>query len=414
MKKIIGILLVLCICFGMCACGGDNKTDKENNSSNQSTPSSKVEQSSDPTDPTVYAETVFAPARKYSKNAVSQKRTLSNTVYKLTKNKKLNVLYYGGSVTVGVGSTSGNSWAKKSEQWLKETYPDAEITCTNSAIGGTGVYYGNMRADSAVFAHKPDLLFIEFALNDKYEGFYYAQSAYYLEMLIKRVNKELPQTDIVILFSTDKGKMGEKYENMAAYKDVADHYGIPCIDMGAELAKTVNADTGKWEDYIVDYAHPNDKGYAAYSTAVINGLKKLLSVDGKALKNHVMPKEDFIIGGINMNNRVVDHSEIKLGSGWESSKRNHHGFTTVMRPLEKDAIFTLEFEGNSFGMYLETEKGNTVIATIDGKEKKFVVSPDEEGENEKLLFDNLAPGKHKVEIQYKGTKRFYIYGIFIG
>ena len=29
MKKIIGILLVLCICFGMCACGGDNKTDKE-------------------------------------------------------------------------------------------------------------------------------------------------------------------------------------------------------------------------------------------------------------------------------------------------------------------------------------------------------------------------------------------------
>ena len=168
MKKIISLILVLCFVLSLCAC---TKTPAKPGDKNESSEESK---------PTVsYADEVFAPARTYSKNAVANKRTLSNTVYKLKTDKKLNVLYYGGSVTVGVGSSSGNSWAKKSEAWLKETYPDAEINCTNSAIGGTGVYYGNMRADSAVFAHKPDLLFVEFALNDKYENFYYAQSAYY-------------------------------------------------------------------------------------------------------------------------------------------------------------------------------------------------------------------------------------------
>ncbi|MBE6798137.1 MAG: hypothetical protein E7531_07405 [Ruminococcaceae bacterium] len=403
MKKTFSLILVLCFVLSLCACA---KTPAKPGEKNESSEESK---------PTVsYADEVFAPARTYSKNGVAKKRTLSNTVYKLKTDKKLNVLYYGGSVTVGVGSSGGNSWAKKSEAWLKETYPDAEINCTNSAIGGTGVYYGNMRADSAVFAHKPDLLFIEFALNDKYENFYYAQSAYYLEMLIKRVNKELPQTDIVILFSTDKGKMGEKYENMAAYKDVADHYGIPCIDMGAELKKAVDNGTGSWEDYIVDYAHPNDMGYAAYSTAVINGLKKLLAVEGKKPADHALPKEDFIVSGINMDYKLVDFNKIKVADTWEVGKRKYHSFTSLLRPLETGAKFTYEFEGKSIGVFMTTEKGNTVIATIDGKEKTYVVTPDAEGDNEKLIFDNLAEGTHKIEIEYKGTKRFYIYAMFVG
>ena len=63
---------------------------------------------------------------------------------------------------------------------------------------------------------------------------------------------------------------------------------------------------------------------------------------------------------------------------------------------------------------MSTEKGNTVIATIDGKEKTYVVTPDAEGDNEKLIFDNLAEGTHKIEIEYKGTKRFYIYAMFVG
>ncbi|MBO5726500.1 MAG: hypothetical protein J6S00_05520 [Clostridia bacterium] len=419
MKKIIGILLVLCICFGMCACGGDKATSSDNGTAGSSNPSASDNGSSEggsSSSGTVsgLAEQVFASARTYSKNGVATKRTLDNTVYKLKKNKKLNVLYFGGSVTSGVGSTGDNSWAKQSEKWLKETYPDAEINITNSAIGGTGVYYGVFRADSYVFAHKPDLIFIEFALNDAYEGFYYAQSAYYMEMLIKTINQKLPQTDVIILLTTDKGKVGEEYEEMAAHKAVAEHYGIPWIDLGAELAKTVKAGSGNWEDYILDWAHPNDKGYAAYSTAVINGLKSLLSVDGKALKNHTLPKEDFIVGGINMNYRVIAPKDLKVDSNWNVGSRKVHAFTSVMRPTVAGSTCTIEFEGNSFGMYIDCEKGNTVVATIDGKEKKTFVNPDDEGGNEKLIFDNLAPGKHQVEIKYNGTSKFYIYGIFIG
>ena len=412
MKKIISVLLILCLCFAFCACKGGKTPSGNSNTSTPSTsnpssndsssnnPSSNNTSTSDPSasTPTTsqpsgetdkYADKVFASARQFSKNAVAQKRTLDNTVYKLKNNKKLNVLYYGGSVTVGVGSTDGNSWAKLTEEWLKSTYPDAQITCTNSAIGGTGVYYA-------------------------YEDFDYSQSAYYLEMLIKRMNKQFPQTDIIVLLITDKGKMGKQFENADAHKAVANHYGIPCFDLGADLAKAVNDGKGTWEDYFTDYSHPSNKGYAVYTNTVIEGLKKLLAVEGKALKNHTMPKEDYVIGGINMNYKMLTADKVQMSEGWETGKRKLHSFPMLFRPTKSGAKITIEFEGNSFGLFMNTEKGNTVTATIDGKEKKIFVKADEEGANEKLIFDNLAAGKHKIELEYTGKARFYVYAVFIG
>ena len=109
MKKILSLILVLCFVLSLCACA---KTPAKPDDKNESSEESK---------PTVsYADEVFAPARTYSKNAVAKKRTLSNTVYKLKTDKKLNVLYYGGSVTVGVGSSGGNSWAKSRKLGLKK------------------------------------------------------------------------------------------------------------------------------------------------------------------------------------------------------------------------------------------------------------------------------------------------------
>lgn len=434
MKKIISILMILCICFAICACkGGETSSGTDNTSTPNSSlgqssdenkkpsssskveeSSSKVEESSKTSEPDRETITAFAPARKFSTKAVSQKRTLNNTAYKLNNNKKLNVLYYGGSVTAGVGGTAGNSWASRTEKWLKSTYPRAQINCTNKAVSGSCVYFGNFRADLDVIPYAPDLMFIEFAVNDSYEDLYYAQSAYYLEMLIKRVNTKFPQTDIIILLITDKGKVGEKFENNAAHKAVAEHYGIPCIDLGAELAKLVNSGAGKWEDYLSDYVHPNDKGYEMYANFITEKLKTMLAIDAKALKNHVMPEESYIVGGINMDCKTVTADKVKLNDGWKLENSNCKSYTTCISPKKQGSKITIEFEGTSFGMYLTTAKGNTVVATVDGKERKIFIKPDDEGEHERLVFDNLIKGKHKVEIESVSSGDVNIYAFFIG
>lgn len=406
MKKIISMVMALCLCFSICACG-EAQIEPNDKPKNESS-SSKV----DETDRD--SVTAFAPSRKYSQNPVTEKRTLNNTAYKLKNDKKLNVLYYGGSVTWGSSSTEGNSWASRITKWLKETYSDANINSTNAALGGTSVYFGCFRAETDLLPYKPDLLFIEFAVNDKYEGMLYSESAYYLEMLIKKVSAKYPQTDIVVLLITDKGKLGGKFENSDAHKAVADHYGIPCIDVGAALAKKIEKENGKWEDYIADYVHPNDAGHGEYASCIIDTIKPMLDVTAKTLKNHVMPTEDFVVGGINMNCKVLTAEDVKRNGGWKKGKEQVRKYTSYLYPSKRGDKLKIEFEGASFGVYLTTAKGNTVVATIDGKERDYIVMPDTEGEHEKLVFDNLTKGKHTVEIEYVSSNEFKIFAFFIG
>ena len=417
MKKFLCVSLALCICFVMCACGGDKATptdgDVSSGSSSQSSSNSSVSSVSSET--TITEADVFAADRTYSKKAVASKRTLANTVYKATNNKKLNVLYFGGSVTWGSSSTEGNSWASKTGQWLKSNYSDANITCVNAALGGTSAYFGAFRFETDVLPYKPDLMFIEFAVNDAYEGVNYSQSAYYLELLIKKINKQLPQTDVIIILITDKGKLGGEYDCGKAHKAVANHYGIPCIDVGAALAKVIKDEGSDWNDYIGDYVHPNDKGHAVYADAIIKNLKTLLSVEAKSLKNHTLPKEDYIVGGVDMDCKVITVDQLKNSGDWKVKSGTIRKYTSYLTPTKKGDKFTIEFEGTSFGMYITTPTGNTVVATIDGVKRVYVVKPDTlDGEHERLLFDNLKSGKHTVEIEYASYKEFKIFAFFIG
>ena len=57
---------------------------------------------------------------------------------------------------------------------LEKTYPEAHIKFHDAAIGGTPSKLGVFRMDRDVLPYKPDLIFIEFAVNDggKIKDFY--------------------------------------------------------------------------------------------------------------------------------------------------------------------------------------------------------------------------------------------------
>ncbi|MBQ9965060.1 MAG: SGNH/GDSL hydrolase family protein, partial [Clostridia bacterium] len=118
---------------------------------------------------------------------------LNNTYYQLKKANKLNIAYLGGSVTVGTsGDTSctfDDSWRAQTPNWFKSQYPSATITETNAGIGGTGSMYGayrviqDLKLQSAT--EKPDLVFIEFAANDRYDEYVNKTPDVYVESIIR-------------------------------------------------------------------------------------------------------------------------------------------------------------------------------------------------------------------------------------
>ena len=64
---------------------------------------------------------------------------LENTLYRLKKEGRLTIGYFGGSITEGAGASCADKcWRGLSAGWFPESFPYAEITKINAAIGGTG------------------------------------------------------------------------------------------------------------------------------------------------------------------------------------------------------------------------------------------------------------------------------------
>jgi acyl-CoA thioesterase-1 len=90
------------------------------------------------------------------------------------KNRSITLLFHGHSVPAGyfktpVVNTLG-AYPNQLLKRLKERYPYAVINILVTAIGGENSEQGAARFQTDVLSHKPDVLFIDYALNDRRIG----------------------------------------------------------------------------------------------------------------------------------------------------------------------------------------------------------------------------------------------------
>lgn len=200
---------------------------------------------------------------------------LENTLYKLKNENKLTLGFFDGSITEGAGAsdTEKTSWRGAVTDWFRERYPDHEINAIQGAIGGTGCEMGIFRLDRDLLSGKPDLVFIEFSVNDA--GTDYNEILTNAETILRKIYRADPHTDIVFIHTMTRGTAenlasGGEYVSRGAYSTVMHRYGIPQIDVGEALRTRVLSSGGVWDDWLPDAIHPNDAGYA-----VAIGFKKV-------------------------------------------------------------------------------------------------------------------------------------------
>ena len=401
MKKIISLILTVFIMLGLCACG-EPKGD------------------SGSTAPLATSDTAMAAARTYSDGQATP-LTLDNTYYKLTREKKLNVAYVGGSVTVGTGSSSTECWRAYTQEWFKQAFPQAEITETYAAIGATGTALAITRLEEDIIQHSPDLVFIEFSVNDKYKSRTYAQSAILLEGMIHKINRELPNTDIVVITVVDKDSIKNGSENARAHRDVALYNGITYMDM-TEPLETAMQSTGKdWDYYINDYVHPNKRGYRVLSDYITEKLDKMLKDSATrevALKPIVLPEKTFGSNPITQHKVIVatdltyDEEMWKAGRPMRSPAALGNDKLETIR-AQKGATLKLTFQGAVIMLVGDFQAGSRVRCQIDGGHMKMIGGSDDSGAV--ILYDNLDPNlQHTLAITVEGGGLCGIGKVFIG
>jgi lysophospholipase L1-like esterase len=146
----------------------------------------------------------------------------------------LRVAYLGGSITAQAG------WRPKSLALLQKTWPEARFSEINAAIGGTGSDLGVFRLSRDVLQHEPDLLFVEFAVNDGMAP--REQILRCMEGIVRQTRRERPDCDICFVYTITEALVGPLLDGRlpaaaAAMEEVADRYGLPTIHLGLEVAR---------------------------------------------------------------------------------------------------------------------------------------------------------------------------------
>lgn len=78
-----------------------------------------------------------------------------------TTSKKLKIAFLGGSIT-----GKDDCWRPQTMELFRRLYPHIAWEEINASVGGTGSDFGAFRLRHEVVVHNPDLIFVEFAVND--------------------------------------------------------------------------------------------------------------------------------------------------------------------------------------------------------------------------------------------------------
>ncbi|MCB1279361.1 SGNH/GDSL hydrolase family protein [Prosthecobacter sp.] len=310
-----------------------------------------------------------------------------------TPGAEVKIGYLGGSITAQSG------WRPKTLAYFQKTYPQAKFSEINAAIGGTGSDLGVFRLKQDVLDHKPDLMFVEFAVNDG--GAAPEQIFRCMEGIVRQTWKALPYCDICFVYTLTEALApamldGKFQRSASAMEKIADHYGIPTIHMAMEVAKLAKEGKLVWRAklpktdeekkalegkfvFAPDSVHPHpETGHELYLAAIVRSMEPIKAAS-KEPAAHTLGAP-FIATNYEQA-KLLPISKAALSPGFtlldpktdEFGKRWANRMTTLHKGSKPGETITFKFKGTRFSIYdiIGPDCGQ-VIVTLDDKPARIV------------------------------------------
>ena len=252
---------------------------------------------------------------------------------KARKGEELRVVFLGGSLTWGAQATNPlvTSYRALVEKWLIATYPKARIRFGDAAIGGTGSQLAAFRLDRDVLSRNPDLVFLDFTVNDDaYIVPDPGRLAAYESLVRRLVQAGIPVVQVILPIKIDVQANPPERPLDAKHKEIAAAYGLPVGD-AVTLAKQRVAKGETTPDLLWDLKedpiHPGDAGYALYAEAAWQAFEQAAKKNARCrLPEKMLHAETYMTV-----NRFRLSSFSSLPDGWQIGKphRNAIAFDFV-------------------------------------------------------------------------------------
>ena len=312
-----------------------------------------------------------------------QRDGLPNVFHKIASQRQVRIGYIGGSITE---ATEG--WRDLTFCWFRLKFPQTAFYQVNAAIGGTGSNLGVFRMEHDVFTGKPDLLFVEFAINDAGETRENILKS--MEGLIRKTWAAFPRTDICFVYTTAEKECidlvnGRPLLSSEAMEELAEYYGIPSINVGIEIARLYSqgrlvlcAAPSENEHIIVfteDHTHPlSESGHPLYANVVVKYLEKMSKKGYKAY--HELPTP--YVPDNWQDAKMIDVSQTELIGNWTMLVKDSpvaqqfKQFMPSIYQAKPGAMMLFKFKGRGIGIYDCIGPGTgTIEITIDGQKEEI-------------------------------------------
>lgn len=300
-------------------------------------------------------------------------------------------------------------------RWLVERFPGVRFVEENAAIGATGSELGVFRAQRDLVARNCDLVFVEFAVND---GQCPAQRRFHTREGLLRQLLAGQGRDIVLVYTFGQDmyqdmSQGRVPQSIADFEELGKHYDIGSSWMGLYALREVQAGRMRWEEWLPDGLHPQQRGSLSYGQCVSQFLERELggsqaptptavavSAEPDALPEPLHP-------GHWQGARMVPLDSLQCFGSWRL--RRWAGLSWIDQILETSAVgdrLQFEFSGRVLAMGFDFGKTSAEFRyrLDDGdwvdevRERPDWVGP-EGWYRISILAEDLGPGPHRCELE---------------
>ena len=314
----------------------------------------------------------------------------------------LTVAYLGGSIT------EGKNYSRPFSAYVDETFAQGEFTEINAGMSGTSSVVGLVRSEKDIVAKAPDIIFLEFSVND-HEGELYKKS---YESLVKKFLSMPNEPAVAIIITRSKGG----YSSQEQMEAIGRNFDVPIISMNNALGKAFDSGLLKPDDYYTDEYHPHEKGGQYIADCLAYYFRKAMKTENRSDSYSIpdtsvygselwtcanaMPEE---LQNFNSGSFTAERGYGSLPYGYTFSK---NGNTPMTFKTEGKGLIIV-FKANSSGMGNLIVNVNGKSTTISGNKLYTWGGPDAE-----LGYIQDVSGELDVSISMENpVSDFTIWGI---
>ena len=217
-------------------------------------------------------------AASLSAQVADRETYLSDFVAELGKrwpeSRTLNLVFHGHSVPAGYARTpvvnTFQAYPHQVLRGIKDRYPNAVVNAITTAIGGEQSEQGAARFEAEVLTHHPDVLFIDYALNDRSIGLERSEKAWrsMIEAALERGVKLILMTPTPDLSEDIRSDQARLYPYVQMIRSLAAEYHVGLADAYACFRSRAEAGE-KIASYMAQSNHPDARGHAIVAEEIL-------------------------------------------------------------------------------------------------------------------------------------------------